>query len=142
MKTQDADVSEQSQRDLAAGVLKQATQDLRRFHGATSKVERELYLDAYRWIMSDDYTWPFSFVNVCDVMVVTPAQLRQELIGDYALGIFRYRIRRCGRIVSRLRLRLLSFLQTSAMHGPGMPVNSPDTSFEPTRAVYEVGATP
>src|SRR5262245_42042019 len=30
-----------SQRDLASGVLKQAAQDLRRFHGRTSPVERE-----------------------------------------------------------------------------------------------------
>jgi len=34
---------------------------LRRFHGATSAIERELYLDAYRWVFSDDCSWPFSF---------------------------------------------------------------------------------
>ena len=48
MKANDLNTSEESQRELAAGVLKQAAQDLRRFHGATSRVERELYLDAYR----------------------------------------------------------------------------------------------
>ena len=62
MKANDADISEESQRELAlddlkqsaqhelaAGVLKQTAQDLRRFHGAKSTLERELYLDAHRW---------------------------------------------------------------------------------------------
>ena len=40
MKTNDADMSDASQRDLAAGVLKQAAQDLRRFRGATSNQGR------------------------------------------------------------------------------------------------------
>ena len=54
MKATYTDNYEGSQRELAAGVLKQAEQDLRRFHGAASTIERELYLDAYRWVMSDD----------------------------------------------------------------------------------------
>jgi len=52
---------ETSRRDLAAGILKQAALDLRRFHGATSAVEREFYVDAYRWVMSDD-CFPALFV--------------------------------------------------------------------------------
>ena len=54
MNAIDTHISETSQRELAAGVLKQAEQDLRRFHGAAGTIERELYLDAYRWVMSDD----------------------------------------------------------------------------------------
>ena len=56
MNAIDTHISETSQRELAAGVLKQAEQDLRRFHDAASAIERELYLDAYRWVVSDDYT--------------------------------------------------------------------------------------
>jgi hypothetical protein len=89
-----------NQREMAAGVLKQAKSDLRRFHNRTSPVERELYLDAYRWIISDDCTWPFSFLNVCEIMGISPAHLRQELIGDQALGVVRYGVRRCAKIVS------------------------------------------
>src|ERR1700745_2763463 len=59
MNTTDHHPSNTSHRELAAGVLKQAENDLRRFHRGTSKVERELYLDAYRWMMSDDCSWPF-----------------------------------------------------------------------------------
>jgi hypothetical protein len=50
---------ETSRRELAAGIFKQAALDLRRFHSATSGVEREFYLDAYRWAISDDCSWHF-----------------------------------------------------------------------------------
>src|SRR5947208_9538445 len=63
---------ETSRRDLAAGILEQARLDLRRFHGATSGLEREFYLDAYRWVTSDDSSWPFSFLNVCQALNLAP----------------------------------------------------------------------
>jgi len=94
--------SETSQKDLAAGVLKQARQDLRRFHGAMSAVERELYLDAYSWFTSDDCTWPFSFLNVCHLLNLAPESLRQELLTDASLGLFSYLARRIGRAARRL----------------------------------------
>ena len=50
---------------LAIGVLRQAVHDLRRFRNATGGLERELYRDAYRWITSDDASWPYSFTNIC-----------------------------------------------------------------------------
>jgi hypothetical protein len=90
-----------SQRDLAAGVLKQAAQDLRRFHGLTSAVERELYFDAYSWVMSDDCTWPFSFLNVCRILHREPITLREELLGDLSLGVFRQWARRGSRALRR-----------------------------------------
>jgi hypothetical protein len=91
-----------NQRDLAAGVLKQAAQDLRRFHGRTSAVERELYYDAYSWLMSDDCTWPFSFLNVCQLLNREPINLREELLGDLSLGIFSHWARRGSRALRRL----------------------------------------
>ena len=111
MNANDADISEEgqrelalddlkrsAQRELAAGVLKQAAHDLRRFHGATSKVERELYLDAYRWLTVGECSSPFSFLNVCQLLNLVPEDVHQELIGDVSLGAFRYWTRRCGRI--------------------------------------------
>ena len=82
MKSNDADISDESQRELAAGVLKQAAQDLRRFHGATNKLERELYLDAYGWLTVDECSSPFSFLNICQLLNLAPENVRQELIGD------------------------------------------------------------
>jgi fido (protein-threonine AMPylation protein) len=54
MKATQTNNYKESQRELSAGVLKQAEQDLRSFYGAASTIERELYLDVYRWVMSDD----------------------------------------------------------------------------------------
>src|SRR5262249_8687011 len=102
MKTHDTVISETSQCELAAAVLKQAVQDLRRFHGGTSAVERELYSDAHSWVMSADCSWSFSFLNVCRLLKREPIDLRDELLGDLSLGFFSQLARRGSRAVRRL----------------------------------------
>ena len=102
MKTAEDYISETSQRELASGILKQAAQDLRRFHGATSPVERELYRDACDWIISDDCCWPFSFLNVCQLLKLAPDTLRQDLLDDASIGLFGYLSRRCARAARSL----------------------------------------
>src|SRR6266581_3839662 len=97
-----------NQKDLAAGILKQATLDLRRFHGATSGLERELYLDAYRWVISDDCSWPFSFLNVCQALNLAPETVREEVLGDLSIGAFGYWSRRCGRAARKFQIFLSS----------------------------------
>lgn len=96
------DIKQSAQRELAAGVLKQAAQDLRRFRGATSKVEREIYVDAHRWLTINECASPFSFLNVCQFLGLVPEQVREELIGDASSDAFSYWIRRCGRAARRL----------------------------------------
>src|SRR6058998_1261128 len=59
------------EKGLAAGVLKQAARDLRRFRPATKVLKRELYLDAHSWITANDFSWPYSFVNVCKLLDVS-----------------------------------------------------------------------
>jgi hypothetical protein len=101
--------SETSQRELAAGVLKQAAQDLRRFNSATSAtsaIERELYLDAYSWLTSDDSSWPFSFLNVCQLLNLTPDIVRQELVADASGGFFTYWTRRSVRAARSFQIFL------------------------------------
>jgi hypothetical protein len=98
---------------LASGILKQAAEDLRRFHGATSAVERELYHDAYRWVAANDCSWPFSFLNVCELLNLTPESLRQELLTDASLGLFSYLARRGGRAARSLQLFLGRTFATS-----------------------------
>ena len=105
--------SETSQKDLAAGILKQAALDLRRFHGATSAIERELYLDAYRWVISDDCSWPFSFQNVCQLLNLAPESLRQEFLTDASLGLFGYLARRGGRAARSFQIFLNRIFTTS-----------------------------
>jgi hypothetical protein len=111
MKANDTHNYERSQRELADGVLKQAAQDLRRFHGAVSAIERELYLDAYRWVISDDFSWPFSFLNVCELLNLSPEDVRQELVSDLSLGAFSQWARRCRRAARQLQHLLIRVSQ-------------------------------
>jgi hypothetical protein len=106
MHTADDYQFETSRKDLAAGILKQAALDLRRFYGATSAVEREFYLDAHRWVTSDDCSWPFSFLNVCHLLNLEPDTVREEVLGDLSLGTFGYWSRRCGRAARRFKIFL------------------------------------
>jgi hypothetical protein len=91
------------EKGLAAGVLKQAAHDLRRFRAATKGVKRELYLDAYGWITANDFSWPYSFVNVCKLLDVSPEVVRTEIFADASLGLLDYWTRRAGRISGKLR---------------------------------------
>ena len=68
---------------------------------ATSAVEREFYLDAYRWLTANDSSWPFSFLNVCHSLNLAPEAVREELVGDMSLGSVSYLTRRCGRVASK-----------------------------------------
>ena len=97
---------ETSQKELAAEILKQAAVDLRRFHDATSAVEREFYLDAHRWVTSDDCSWPFSFLNVCQTLNLAPETVREEVLGDLSLGAVGYWTRRCGRAARKSQIFL------------------------------------
>ncbi len=108
MKATQNNEYKECQRELAAGVLKQAEQDLQRFHAAPSTIERELYLDAYRWVMSDDCSWPFSFLNVCQLLNFVPEDVRQDLTGHLSLGTFSRWVRHCARAVQRLQILLAS----------------------------------
>ena len=92
---------------LATGVLKQAAHDLRRFHTATKGVERDLYFDAYSWIRANDFSWPYSFVNVCKLLDICPEVVRAEILADASLCSFTYWMKRGSRFVSTLRNALL-----------------------------------
>ena len=113
---------EASQKDLAAGILKQAALDLRRFHGATSVVEREFYFDALGWVTSDDCSWPFSFLNVCQVLNLAPETVREEALGDLSLGAFGYWSRRCGRAMRRFKIFLNNIFTTERSANAAEPV--------------------
>ena len=95
--------SEASQKELASEILKLVAQDLRRFRGATSAIERELYQDAYRWVVSDDDSWPFSFLNVSRLLKLAPENLRQDILDSAALGPFGYLTQRGARAARSLR---------------------------------------
>ena len=133
MNPNDSDISQESGRDLAAGILKhgaqrelaagvlhQAAEELRRFHGATSKIERELYLDAHRWITVDECSSPFSFLNVCQLLNVAPEDIRQELIGDSSSGTVNFWTQRCTRAARRFRTSFTQLFLSE--RNAGMPL--------------------
>jgi hypothetical protein len=101
---------------LAIGVFSQAAHDLRRFHAAISGVERELYLDAYSWITTNDFSWPYSFVNVCALLHASPDAMRTELLADASLGWFGHWLRLGERLSRPLRA---SFIRLFAMSHKG-----------------------
>lgn len=90
------------EKGLAIGVLKQAAYDLRRYRTATKAADRELYLDAHSWVTAYDSSWPYSFMNVCELLDLCPEIVRADLLTDAALGPFHYWIRRAGRLSRKL----------------------------------------
>ena len=90
------------EKGLAVGVLKQAAYDLRRYRTATKAADRELYLDAHSWVTAYDSSWPYSFMNVCNLLDLCPEMVRADLLADASLGPFHYWIRRAGRLSRKL----------------------------------------
>ena len=111
-------VLSEPEESLAIGVLKQAVHDLRRFRNATGKLEQELYLDAYRWITASDFSWPYSFVNICTVLDVPPETLRAELLGDVSLGWFAYWRKLGARAARSMRVSMVEVLHGSRGSDP------------------------
>ena len=88
---------------LAKGVLVQAKQDLRRFRAAQDDIGREIYADAYSWVVSNDLWWPYSFLNVCEVLGVASQVLRMELLTHTQPGWYSQSRRIAQRISTSLR---------------------------------------
>ena len=91
-----------AEKGLAVGVLKQAAYDLRRFRDATKGADRELYLDAHSWITAHDFSWPYSFMNVCKLLDLCPEVVSAELLADASLDSIHYWIRRANRFSRKL----------------------------------------
>lgn len=128
MSAIDNHIREAAQRELAARVLKQAEHDLRRFHSANSSIERELYRDAYSWVISDECTWPFSFLNVCQLLNLSSEDIRHELLGDLSLGPLSRWSRHCVRVARRLQLPFSQFIASERTEEPTEQVNLFHTS--------------
>lgn len=73
-------------RALAIAVLEQAVFDLHKYRFATRRRHQRLYMEAYEWVASDDGSWPYSFVSLCDALDLTPEWLRTRLL-DHAATV-------------------------------------------------------
>ena len=67
---------------LAAAVLKLAFEDLQKYRGATETRRRRAFREAFVWVNSNERRWPFSFLNVCDMLDLSPAALRTKLLNN------------------------------------------------------------
>lgn len=75
------------ERALALAVLEQAMEDLKKYRFAPRRRQQRLYMEAYRWVMSNDREWPYSFVCLCDQLGLEVEPLRRGLLGDAAPAV-------------------------------------------------------
>lgn len=68
------------ERLLAVAVLAEAVMDLQRFRFAVSRRQQRLYWEAYEWVASGDFSWPFSFRNLCDGLGLDSDATRADLL--------------------------------------------------------------
>ena len=68
------------ERELAAAILEAAAADLCNYRYARRRRRQRLYWQAYDWVASDEREWPFSFVNICEFLRLSPAALRESLL--------------------------------------------------------------
>ena len=73
---------------LALAVLEQALDDFEKHRQACSNEAQRLYRHAHTWILSNDRRWPYSFVNVCEMLNVCAERIRTHVLaapdGDIA----------------------------------------------------------
>ena len=70
------------ERKLAVAVFSRAANDLWKFRHARRGAGYSLYADARNWITSNDRKWPYSFLNLCDVLNLAADAIRAELLGS------------------------------------------------------------
>ena len=68
------------ERELASAVLEAAAADLRNYRYARRRRRQRLYWQAYDWVASDNREWPFTFVNICEFLQLSPVALREQLL--------------------------------------------------------------
>jgi hypothetical protein len=68
------------ERELASAVLEAAASDLRNYRYARRRRRQRMYWQTYQWVSSNDREWPFSFVNLCEFLRVSPNAMRERLL--------------------------------------------------------------
>jgi hypothetical protein len=69
----------EGERRLMLAVLEDAVSCYHRFALARDERGRHEFAEARAWIESTDRDWPFSYENVCDVLGIDPAYVRDGL---------------------------------------------------------------
>jgi hypothetical protein len=72
-------VPQEAEYRLVVAVLEDAIDCFQKHCDARDTKTRQLFEDAAQWVSSEDRTWPFSFLNICDVLNLDPAYVREGL---------------------------------------------------------------
>jgi hypothetical protein len=83
------------ERRLMLAILEDAVDCFQKYVRAADNRSRHLCTDAEKWFMSDDDSWPFSFVNICYTLDLHPGFLRR--------GLVEWKARQLARRQSKLR---------------------------------------
>src|SRR5262249_13447915 len=66
------------ERALVLAMVWQTVIDLQKYRFASRRRQQRLYMEAYRWVASDDRQWPYAFCNVA------PGRRRAKRLGEVA----------------------------------------------------------
>ena len=72
-------VPQEAEYRLILAILQDAVECFQKHLFSRDHKARQLFEDAEAWIVSDDRDWPFSFVNICEIVNVHPEYLRKGL---------------------------------------------------------------
>ena len=87
---------ESPERRLVLAVLEDAVNVYRRTARKTSKISRAQRREVETWFASNDRSWPFAFLNVCDVLGIEASALRSALDGWTSAPGVRIRLRQAS----------------------------------------------
>ena len=65
--------------ELVQAMLRDAIQSYQKFAFAKRGRAARVYREAEEWLFTDDWRWPFSFLNVCEILDLSPAYIRTGL---------------------------------------------------------------
>jgi hypothetical protein len=72
-------VTERPEKRLMLAVLQDAVATLLKHAGSAGSGSRRLVREAEQWINARNHDWPFSFENICGVLNLDPAAMREGL---------------------------------------------------------------
>jgi hypothetical protein len=72
-------VPQEAEYRLIVAVLEDAIDCFQKHCDAQDSKARQLFEDAAQLVASEDRTWPFSFLNICEVLNLDPAYVREGL---------------------------------------------------------------
>ncbi|MDH3442817.1 MAG: hypothetical protein OEN50_02735, partial [Deltaproteobacteria bacterium] len=65
--------------ELVQAMLRDAIQSYQKFAFAKNGRAASVFREAEEWLFCDDWRWPFSFLNVCEILDLAPTYIRTGL---------------------------------------------------------------